>query len=131
MVGTPPELERGTGVPAHVQIERWLLESIDQGELAPGDRLPGERELAGRLGVSRMTLRQALATLERDGLLVRVPGRAGGAFVSEPRVECDLTGLAGFTEQMHRARLRAGARVLTAATVPAPSEPMVSGRSSG
>ncbi|MFI7704761.1 GntR family transcriptional regulator [Nonomuraea sp. NPDC049480] len=120
MVGTPPELERGTGVPAHVQIERWLLDSIDGGELAPGDRLPGERELAGRLGVSRMTLRQALATLERDGVLVRVPGRAGGAFVAEPRIECDLTGLAGFTEQMRRAHLRAEARILVAATVPAP-----------
>ncbi|SDI10777.1 GntR family transcriptional regulator [Nonomuraea jiangxiensis] len=120
MVGTPPELERGTGVPAHVQIERWLLESISSGEMAPGDRLPGERELAGRLGVSRMTLRQALATLERDGVLVRVPGRAGGAFVAEPRIECDLTGLTGFTEQLRRAHLRAEARVLLAATVPAP-----------
>ncbi|WP_043638896.1 GntR family transcriptional regulator [Nonomuraea candida] len=125
MVGKPPELERGTGVPAHVQIERWLLASIAGGELAPGDRLPGERELAGRLGVSRMTLRQALATLERDGVLLRVPGRSGGAFVAEPpaepRIECDLTGLAGFTEQMRRAHLRAGARILTAATVPAPA----------
>lgn len=125
MVGTPPELERGTGVPAHVQIERWLLDSIAGGELAPGDRLPGERELAGRLGVSRMTLRQALATLERDGVLLRVPGRSGGAFVAEPppgpRIECDLTGLAGFTEQMRRAHLRAEARVLRAATVPAPA----------
>ncbi|MGN9839335.1 GntR family transcriptional regulator [Nonomuraea sp. H19] len=121
MVGTPPELERGTGVPAHVQIERWLLESISTGELAPGDRLPGERELAGRLGVSRMTLRQALATLEHDGVLVRVPGRSGGAFVAEPRIECDLTGLAGFTEQMRRAHLRAEAKILTAATVPAPA----------
>ncbi|GAA4529708.1 MULTISPECIES: GntR family transcriptional regulator [Nonomuraea] len=121
MVGTPPELERGTGVPAHVQIERWLLDSIDRGELAPGDRLPGERELAGRLGVSRMTLRQALARLESDGVLIRVPGRAGGAFVAEPRVECDLTGLAGFTEQMRRAHLRAEARVLVARTVPAPA----------
>ncbi|MFI7634559.1 GntR family transcriptional regulator [Nonomuraea sp. NPDC049400] len=120
MVGTPPELERGIGVPAHVQIERWLLESISSGELAPGDRLPGERELAGRLGVSRMTLRQALSTLERDGVLIRVPGRSGGAFVAEPRIECDLTGLAGFTEQMRRAHLRAEARILTAATVPAP-----------
>jgi GntR family transcriptional regulator len=120
VVGTPPELERGTGVPAHVQIERWLLESIDRGELAPGDRLPGERELAGRLGVSRMTLRQALATLERDGVLVRLPGRAGGAFVAEPRIECDLTGLAGFTEQMRRAHLRAEARILVARTVAAP-----------
>ncbi|MGP3930538.1 GntR family transcriptional regulator [Nonomuraea sp. KM88] len=121
MVGTPPQLERGTGVPAHVQIERWLLESISSGELAPGDRLPGERELAGRLGVSRMTLRQALATLERDGVLIRTPGRTGGAFVAEPRIECDLTGLTGFTEQMRRAHLRAEARILVAATVPAPA----------
>ncbi|TDE32459.1 GntR family transcriptional regulator [Nonomuraea mesophila] len=119
MVGTPPQLERGSGVPAHVQIERWLLESISSGELMPGDRLPGERELAGRLGVSRMTLRQALATLERDGVLVRVPGRAGGAFVAEPRIECDLTGLTGFTEQIRRAHLRAEARILVAETVPA------------
>ncbi|TYB54199.1 GntR family transcriptional regulator [Nonomuraea sp. PA05] len=125
MVGTPPELERGTGVPAHVQIERWLLASIAGGELTPGDRLPGERELAGRLGVSRMTLRQALASLERDGVLLRVPGRSGGAFVAEPRpaprIDCDLTGLAGFTEQMRRAHLRAEARILRAATVPAPA----------
>nr|WP_055502989.1 GntR family transcriptional regulator [Nonomuraea pusilla] len=120
MVGTP-ELERGTGVPAHVQIEQWLLAAIAGGEMAPGDRLPGERELAGRLGVSRMTLRQALATLEAEGVLVRVPGRSGGAFVAEPRVECDLTGLAGFTEQMRRAHLRAEARVLTARTVAAPA----------
>ncbi|WP_336204951.1 GntR family transcriptional regulator [Nonomuraea sp. LPB2021202275-12-8] len=119
LVGTPPELERGTGVPAHVQIERWLLDAIAGGEMEPGDRLPGERELAARLGVSRMTLRQALATLERDGVLVRVPGRRGGAFVAEPRIECDLTGLAGFTEQMRRAHLRAAARILVAATVPA------------
>ncbi|MFC5832026.1 GntR family transcriptional regulator [Nonomuraea insulae] len=119
MVGTPPELERGTGVPAHVQIERWLLTSIAAGELAPGDRLPGERELATLLGVSRMTLRQALATLERDGVLLRMPGRSGGAFVAGPRIDCDLTGLAGFTEQMRRAHLRAEARILRAATVPA------------
>lgn len=121
VVGTPPELERGTGVPAHVQIERWLLGSIGRGELAPGDRLPGERELAGRLGVSRMTLRQALARLELDGVLVRVPGRSGGAFVAEPRADCDLTGVAGFTEQLRRAHPRARTRVLTARTVPAPA----------
>lgn len=119
---TPPELERGGTVPAHVQIERWLLEAISSGEMAPGDRLPGERVLAARLGVSRMTLRQALATLERDGVLIRVPGRAGGAFVAEPRVDCDLTGLAGFTEQMRRAHLRAEARILTAREVPAPAQ---------
>ncbi|MFI6905624.1 GntR family transcriptional regulator [Nonomuraea sp. NPDC050394] len=116
------ELARGGGVPAHVQIERWLLEAIARGEIAPGDRLPGERDLAARLGVSRMTLRQALATLEARGVLVRTQGRGGGAFVAEPRVECDLTGLAGFTERMRRAHLTAEARLLRARTRRAPPE---------
>ncbi|WP_214317473.1 GntR family transcriptional regulator [Nonomuraea sediminis] len=122
-MGNPaPELRRGTGVPAHVQIERWLQEAISAGEMAPGDRLPGERELAAGLGVSRMTLRQALATLEGKGVLIRVPGRNGGAFVAEPREEFDLTGLAGFTEQMRRAHLKAEATILVAATVRAPAK---------
>ncbi|GAA0924133.1 GntR family transcriptional regulator [Nonomuraea longicatena] len=119
------ELTRGGGVPAHVRIERRLRAAIDSGEIAPGDRLPGERDLAARLGVSRMTLRQALAALAAQGALVRVPGRSGGAFVADPadrRAECDLTGLAGFTEQMRRAHLTAQAWVLRAATAAAPEE---------
>ena len=49
----------------------------------------------------------------------RRSGRTGGTFVREPRIECDLTGMAGFTEQMRRAHVRAGARVVSAGTVPA------------
>ncbi len=112
-----PAVVRRQGSPAHAQIEQWLPDSIAEGELAPGDRLPGERDLAAALGVSRMTLRHALAGLERRGVLVRRPGRAGGAFVAEPKIDCDLTGLAGFTEQMRRAHRQAGARVLRAHTV--------------
>jgi GntR family transcriptional regulator len=111
---SPLVLDRGSLVPAHVQIGAWLREAIEHGELAPGDRLPGERDLAETLGVSRMTLRQSLADLEAAGDLVRVPGRAGGAFVAEPRVEVDLTHLTGLTDQLHRAGRRAGARVLEA-----------------
>jgi GntR family transcriptional regulator len=96
----------------HVQIAAWLRAGIARGELAPGDRLPGERDLAELLGVSRMTLRQALSELEDGGDLVRVPGRAGGAFVAEPRIEVDLTHLTGLTDQLQRAGKRAGARVL-------------------
>lgn len=95
------------------------MDGIAKGEIAPGNRLPAERDFATALGVSRMTLRQALAGLERKGVLVRIPGRSGGAFVAEPKIECDLTGLAGFTEQMRRAHMRAGARVLSAETVTA------------
>ena len=76
-------LERGSK-PLHVTIAEQLAAAIASGALAAGTRLPPERHLAESLGVSRMTVRQALGDLERDGLLRRVVGRAGGTFVSEP-----------------------------------------------
>lgn len=109
---SPLVVDRSASDPAHVQIAAWLRAGIARGELAPGDRLPGERDLSDRLGVSRMTLRQALSDLESSGDLVRLSGRAGGAFVAEPRVEVDLTHLTSLTDQLQRAGKRAGARVL-------------------
>ena len=76
-------VERGAQ-PLHVAIAEQLTAAIAAGTLPPGTRLPPERELAESLGVSRMTVRQALGDLERDGLLRRVVGRAGGTFVREP-----------------------------------------------
>jgi GntR family transcriptional regulator len=70
--------------PLHVAIAERVSVAIAAGTLPPGTRLPPERELAASLGVSRMTVRQALGELERDGLLRRVVGRAGGTFVCEP-----------------------------------------------
>lgn len=118
-LGSLPSMQRADGVPVHTQIEQWLMGCISTGTLKPGERLPSEREFAAGLGISRMTLRQALDGLERRGVLLRVPGRFGGAFVAEPKIDCDLTGLAGFTEQMRRAHLRAGARLVSTQTVSA------------
>jgi len=114
-----PSFPTPDGTPAHAGIARWLTELIGRGELVPGDRLPREDTFAASLGVSRMTLRQALATLGGKGTLERKSGRNGGTFVREPRIECDLTGMAGFTEQMRRANLRAGARLVSADSLPA------------
>src|SRR3954453_19028170 len=61
---------------------RRIGEAIGAGLLAPGERLPGQVELADTLGVARMTLRQALAVLEDAGLLEMRRGRTGGAFVA-------------------------------------------------
>lgn len=110
----PLRLDRGSPAPVHVQIADWIRSAIAVGDLPPGHRLPGERELAEGLGVSRMTLRQALGELAAGGLLQRVPGRLGGAYVTEPRLDVDLTELTGLTEQVRRAHRRAGARVLEA-----------------
>ena len=107
------------GPPAHTQIEERLAEAMAAGELRPGDRLPPERELAARFGVSRMTLRHALHSLAGRGMLVRARGRRGGTFVGEPKIERDLTTLAGLTDQLRRQGHTAGARVLAAREGPA------------
>jgi len=110
-------LDAGDDRPAHSRIEEWLERLIHSGQLKLEDRLPSEVEMAGALGVSRMTLRQALNGLESKGLLVRKRGRWGGSFVARPRLEYELSGLPGFTEQMRRSNALAGARVTEAATV--------------
>lgn len=57
--------------------------AIRLGVLAPGTRLPPERELAEQFGISRSTLRQALKTLTETGHLVALRGRTGGTFVAD------------------------------------------------
>jgi GntR family transcriptional regulator len=110
----PPVIVREPGSTAHGQIEEWLAGAIAAGQLQPGDRMPTEQTLAGWLGVSRMTLRHALANLARRGLVVRTVGRHGGTFVAEGKLEQDRTTLAGFSEQLRRHGMVAGARVLSA-----------------
>ena len=62
---------------------RYLRAMIFAGELRPGDRLPPERELGARLGISRMTLRLALKVLESSGYIVTTRGSHGGSRVSD------------------------------------------------
>ncbi len=114
-----PDLGATADEPSHARISAWLLARVAAGKLRPGDKLPPEEGLAAALGVSRMTLRQALGSLEQQGWIERRRGRSGGNFIREPRIAVDLTGLPGFTEQMRRANVRAGARVVRAGLVDA------------
>jgi GntR family transcriptional regulator len=112
--------------PAHAQIEAALERAIDRGRLAPGDRLPSERELAERYDVSRMTLRQALGALELQGRLVRRQGRYGGTFVAEPKLE--LAGTSALSDQLRGLGVAAGARVLSAVERAAAPDEAILGR---
>jgi len=118
ILGPRFQLRRDGSEPAHAQIESRLAERILEGELAPGDRLPAERELADDLGVSRMTVRQALASLATRGLLERGVGR--GTFVAQGKHDHDLTRVSGFSEQMRRMGITPGASLRTAGEEPAP-----------
>lgn len=62
-------------------VVRRLGEAIGTGALRPGERLPSEKDLAPRLGVSVMTLRQALHALREAGYIETRRGRSGGNYV--------------------------------------------------
>jgi DNA-binding FadR family transcriptional regulator len=62
-------------------VER-LLTAIRLGLVAPGERFPAERELAAQLGISRITLREAIGELHKAGYVSSRRGRLGGTFVT-------------------------------------------------
>jgi DNA-binding FadR family transcriptional regulator len=65
-------------------IAEELGATIYRGELSPGDKLPAERELSERFSVSRLVVREALRSLEQEGLICVRRGRGGGIFVASP-----------------------------------------------
>ncbi len=112
-------LDRDADVPAYAQIEERVIELVESGRLAVGDRLPSERDLAGWVGVSRLTARAALTSLAQRGLVERGVGRRG-TVVSRARLAYDLGDLAGFTEMVHRHGLSASARIRALGELAAP-----------
>lgn len=88
-------------VPLHERVERTLRERLESRDLRPGDLFPSEEALREEFDVSRSVVRQALATLESEGLIVKARGR--GSVVAEHR-------------EVHRDVLRSGLTLQAGAT---------------
>lgn len=73
------------GTSPSVEIVRQIKSAIFDGRLTTGDRLPPERELASLFHVSRVTVRDALRTLQANGLLQVRVGAKGGTFITAPK----------------------------------------------
>jgi GntR family transcriptional regulator len=112
-------LDKRSPVPLYYQLVEWLREQIAAGSLLVGHQLPAERELGEQMGISRMTVRQALTYLVNEGALVVKPGI--GTFVAEPKLTHDTLNLLGFTEEMMRQGGVVTSTVLEQRVVAAPS----------
>lgn len=77
-----PALAGLTRATMAADVASRLITAIAVGTYSPAERLPSERELAGRLAVSRVTIRQALARVAELGLIESRRGRGGGTFVT-------------------------------------------------
>ncbi|GAA2242725.1 hypothetical protein GCM10010145_06310 [Streptomyces ruber] len=72
-----------------MQVADHIATRIASGELRPGARLPGERDLGAEYGVAYLTARRAIRELREHGLVVTLPAR--GSFIAYPREEGDST----------------------------------------
>ena len=112
-------IDKESPIPLYYQIEEWLRGQIASGQLKPGDMLAPEIALCEELGVSRLTLRQALKNLTDDGLLIRK--RAKGTFVAPRRsaITFKRDQLMGVTEVVTGEGQSVKSRVLEQVLIPA------------
>ncbi len=112
-------LSRASPIPLYRQLEALIARRIDEGHLAAGTRT-SEQELTAEFGVSRITIRQALDELQRQGRVVRVPGK--GTFVARRRKLEPQSALTSFSENMAALGQQPSYRTLAVAAVPASDE---------
>jgi GntR family transcriptional regulator len=97
---SPAEVTAGAGVPLHRQLFLVLHDEIARGALAPGDALPTEQTLCDQFGVSRITVRRALADLADAGLIERRQGV--GSFVRDQTPSHRSAGGGSFMDELRQ-----------------------------
>jgi GntR family transcriptional regulator len=116
---TTARIDRRSAVPFYFQLKQLIRDEIGDGRWEAGARIPSENELCEHFGVSRTTVRQALAELESEGLLYKEKGR--GTFVAEPRSSSwFLQSSHGFHDEATRAGRTVTSRVLRREVEPLP-----------
>lgn len=111
-------LNHRSHLPKYLQLKAGLLREIQRARLPDGTRLPSEQALVAQLGVSKMTVRQAVAELVNEGILRRDHGR--GTFVTTPRAWRRFWTVISFTEEMRSRGLEVENRLLDARRVRPP-----------
>lgn len=91
-------LSLDSDIPLYSQLVSIVKRNISAGTLVTGDLLPSEAELCKTFDISRSTVRQAIGTLESEGLVVRKQGK--GTFVAEPKVRRKTEMVYSFTSEM-------------------------------
>ncbi|AWM85827.1 GntR family transcriptional regulator [Microvirga sp. 17 mud 1-3] len=124
-------LDEGNPTPLYLQLQQSIEEAVRKGTIKADDALPGERDLAKQLGVSRVTVRKAITGLVKKGVLVQRWG--SGTFIApQMRLEQPLSRLSSFTDDMSARGLPSSAILLSRSVGQAsPNELMALGLSPG
>lgn len=112
-------LRRDSHITLYMQMAGQIEREIVSGKYGPHDRLPTEQQFVDALGVSRITVRQALNHLAEGGLIVKKQGK--GTFVAGPIVRHELQDLRGILEEITSQGIEPETRLLHFGPVTAPA----------
>ncbi|EQB38046.1 MULTISPECIES: GntR family transcriptional regulator [Virgibacillus] len=104
-------MDKLSKVPLYLQLMENLIKQIDEQTYQEHEKLPSERELCAMYNLSRITVRQALQELEREGYIYKLHGK--GTFVSASTFNQHLVKLYSFTEEMRKLGKTPSTRVLS------------------
>lgn len=93
-------LNKNSAIPLYIQAREVLEERLAEGEYPEGSKIPSEKKLCEEFGISRMTLRQVITWMIRDGLLYSVQGK--GTYVASPKISFNDFGGPCLSEQFER-----------------------------
>jgi GntR family transcriptional regulator/GntR family frlABCD operon transcriptional regulator len=96
--------------PKYRQVQHELYCLIVNGIYKAGDALPSENDLSAQYGITRMTVRNALQSLENDGLIKKIRGK--GSIVQSKRKSVELLSIRGFTEVMKSRNMEVETRII-------------------
>lgn len=113
-------LDRDSYITLYIQLAQQLATEIAEGRWAPHARLPSENDLIKRFDVSRVTVRQAIAKLSDQGLVLRKQGK--GTFVAGPVVRHELKNLKGFYDELVSQGLNPETKLLQFGPIETPKE---------
>lgn len=94
--GRVPQLNTVGPVPLYYQIKQYIDDKIDNGELKPGDEIPGENDLADLFRVSRPTVRRAVQELANEGVLIKRRGKR--TIVAPRKIDQPLSRIIAFSD---------------------------------
>lgn len=105
------QIDKRNPLPLYNQLMDILIKRMEEGKYREHDKLPSERELCEQFNVSRITVRQALQGLEKDGYIYKEHGK--GTYVAPKKYGQQLNTVYSFTEEMNRLEKNPETKVLS------------------
>jgi GntR family transcriptional regulator len=110
-------IDKSSIIPIYYQLYKYYKKLISDGVLKPGDALPTEMEIAEDLGISRMTVRRAIAELSISGMIYTQKGK--GTFVAKPKLDNVVFDLSNYFDEIKQKGMNLYTKLLEAKIVKA------------